>query len=241
MRYSEFKPINEGFWDSILDITTGGTTAQVAQKKWIESFSQKLSTALDTAIRGGNVNPSVPGTIDPSTKKTTNTTPNRNFSSIAEYVYSYIQNAYRDSRFDEKTLNLLINAINQVENDYSKDRGKNAIKKAGEIISAHALSGNKTPDNTPQQISSDNAFPTKTIKNMKAQVGDKIMSFNFDVKSGKWTDSNNAPITDLKSILALNGIAKTLTKPAPSAKPTPAPSTIIVPQNVGGGPRPRTP
>lgn len=218
MRYSEFKPINEGFWDSILDITTGGPTDKAAHASWLNRFSQKLSNALEVAIRGGTVNPRVPGTIDPSTKKSTNTTPNRNDRSIAEYVYDYLENIYKiKSVFDDKTLALLINSINQVENNYSRDRGKNAIKQMGEIIYSDALSSREKPapapapeppDNTPRRISPEDEFPKKDISGMKAKVGDNIVTFNFKVASNTWTDQSGKPVVDAKSIKALNGLSK---------------------------------
>lgn len=218
MRYHEFKVINEGFWDNVLDLLQGGTTADVAQKKWIEGLYQTMSASLENGIRSGIVNPRLTTKLDPKNPQQLIDPTDRTDKSISQYIYSLITKKYRDLPLSNQNREHLITAINKVQDDYSVDKGKKAMIRLGAVISTISNSGEKEPapiepPAPPSTIvpKGIEQYPTTNII-VRARVGDRIQKFRFSIGNKQWKDQTNAVITDAESINALNSIAKSQTK-----------------------------
>lgn len=228
MRYHEFKVVNESFWDSVFDLLQGGKTADVAQRKWVQGLSERLTTLLQTAISSGMVNPRLPTTLDPKDPEKLISPTNRTDKSISQFIYSLIKKQYRDLfPLSVQNREHLSTAINKIQDDYAVDQGKKAILRLGAVISTISDSGEKEQPQKPVQTSVPKSMtpdPTSNVT-VRARVGNAVQQFTFDDNLKQWKDQAGAVITDAESIDALNGIAKAQTKTkTPVASPAPRPT-----------------
>lgn len=220
MRYHEFKIVQEGFWDSLIDLTRGGNAPQAAEKTWMTNFAQRIQSSLDNAIKSGVVNPRLPTDLNPTDASLRNPSSRTDYS-ISQYIYLFLEKEYRNvyASLNSQTKPLYINAINKVQDEYPTDNGKKALMNLAGAFSS--IMKTSTPDPVappppapaaPPKITSMAPFPIgKQIVN--ARVGNNVEKFRYVPGSKQWLDKNNRVIRDAESIDALNKIAKSQSTP----------------------------
>lgn len=215
MRYHEFKIVKEGFWDSLIDLTRGGTAPQAAEKTWMTNFAQRIQSSLDNAIKSGVVNPRLTTDLNP-TDASLRSPSSRTDYSISQYIYLLLEKEYRNvyASLNSQTKPLYINAINKVQDEYPTDKGKKSLFNLAGVFSSIMKTSTPDPDEpapppapAPPEPSGMGPYPKYNLK-IKAQVGNEVQEFTFDESKTEWKDKDGLSITDPKSIRALNNIAK---------------------------------
>lgn len=231
--------LNEGFLDdffnAILDKTQGSTT-EVALKNFTSEFSQKLGLFISQAIKTGKIDKTNLTTLDPNTGNPIVPTPpagtppaTTDTDSIAEYTYKYINNLYKPD-FDQKEKKIYITLLNDLQAKYATDGGRDALGKLGALLFDDGTQKTFKKDTDANRPAEASAMPTRDIT-IYANVGNNRQKFSFAATTKTWTDQSGKPVTDAKSIDALNDIAnrQPVNKPADLdlSELTPNPTTDI--------------
>lgn len=225
----------DNFFNAILD-KTQGTTSEVALKNFTTEFSQKLNLFISQGIKTGKIDKNNLTTLDPNTGNPIVPTPpagtpptTTDTDSIAEYTYKYINNIYKPD-FDPKEKKIYITLINDLQAKYATDGGRDALNKLGALLFDDGTQKAFKKDTGANRPTQTTPMPTRNMT-IDANVGNKQMKFSFNATTKTWTDESGKPVTDAKSIDALNDIAnnKPVNKPAglDLTELTPNPTTDI--------------
>lgn len=210
----------DNFFNAILD-KTQGTTSEVALKNFTTEFSQKLSLFISQGIKTGKIDKNNLTTLDPNTGNPIVPPPpagtppaTTDTDSIAEYTYKYINNIYKPD-FDPKEKKIYITLINDLQAKYATDGGRDALDKLGALLFDDGTQKSFKKDTGANRPTETVPMPTRSMT-IDANVGNKPMKFSFNANTKTWTDQSGKPVTDAKSIDALNDIAnkKPVNKPA---------------------------